>query len=300
MGAYEIQNLKVIFVGCARDCAPFIQKSLDNIKYYSSFFKESFKIIVENGSKDKTREILKSNQDKNSLFLFEDHLDNLKTRGLRLQTARNIIISSVKSNPKLRNYDLFINMDLDGTGNFRINKDDFIKSIKFINSQKNIGAVFANQLGTYYDMWTLRDKNLYKNDFWGEILQMICAKSNYNKEISKKNLEEVQDFINKNKTISFDRSQKPIKVLSAFGGFGIYKIECIINNKKKYNGSQNLLIKFKDEKKINVNYQKCEHVDFNLGIIEQNYDLFILPFLINRDFLEVMFPVPAAFKLIIK
>ena len=46
MGAYEIQNLKVIFVGCARDCAPFIQKSLDNIKYYSSFFKESFKIIV--------------------------------------------------------------------------------------------------------------------------------------------------------------------------------------------------------------------------------------------------------------
>src|SRR5210317_1091528 len=114
MSAYEIQNLKVIFVGCARDCAPFIQKSLDNIKYYSSFFKESFKIIVENGSKDKTREILKSNQDKNSLFLFEDHLDNLKTRGLRLQTARNIIISSVKSNPKLRNYDLFINMDLDG------------------------------------------------------------------------------------------------------------------------------------------------------------------------------------------
>lgn len=68
MSTNEIQNLKVIFAGCARDCAPFIQKSLDNINYYSSFFKESYKIIVENGSKDKTREILKSNQDKNNLF----------------------------------------------------------------------------------------------------------------------------------------------------------------------------------------------------------------------------------------
>ena len=41
----------------------FSQKTLDNIKSYSSLFKESFQVIIENGSKDKTREILKKNQD---------------------------------------------------------------------------------------------------------------------------------------------------------------------------------------------------------------------------------------------
>ena len=38
------------------------EKSLDNIKLYSSLFKESYQVVVENGSKDQTREILKKNQ----------------------------------------------------------------------------------------------------------------------------------------------------------------------------------------------------------------------------------------------
>ena len=91
------KDLNVVFVGCARDCGDTLQKSLDNIKIYSSLFNKSYQVIVENGSKDNTREILKNNQTKNDYYLFEDHLNELPIRGLRLEKARNIIIDKIKT-----------------------------------------------------------------------------------------------------------------------------------------------------------------------------------------------------------
>ena len=55
----KLNNLKVVFAGCAKDCSKYIPKVLDNIKYYSSFFDQSFSIIIENGSSDNTKELLK-------------------------------------------------------------------------------------------------------------------------------------------------------------------------------------------------------------------------------------------------
>ena len=57
----NIKDLKVVFAGCARDCATFLPDTINNIRSYSKLFKESHTIIVENGSKDKTKEILNQN-----------------------------------------------------------------------------------------------------------------------------------------------------------------------------------------------------------------------------------------------
>ena len=64
----NLKDLKVVFAGCARNCSNFLPKVLDNIEFYSSFFSESYIIIVENGSIDKTKEILKNNQNKKFFF----------------------------------------------------------------------------------------------------------------------------------------------------------------------------------------------------------------------------------------
>ena len=64
----NLKDLKVVFAGCARNCSNFLPKVLDNIEFYSSFFSESYMIIVENGSTDKTKEILKNNQNKKNFF----------------------------------------------------------------------------------------------------------------------------------------------------------------------------------------------------------------------------------------
>ena len=165
MEKFNSKNLSVVFAGCARNCEPFLKKTLDNIKSYSSLFKESFQVIVENGSKDNTREILKKNQSEKDYYLFEDDLNKLPFRGLRLEKARNTFIQKIKSISRLKKCDLLIVLDLDESGNYKINNQAILKSLNFLYSKKLIGAVFANQLGTYYDMWTLRDKNIVKMIF---------------------------------------------------------------------------------------------------------------------------------------
>ena len=296
----NLKDLKVVFAGCARNCSNFLQKVLENIEFYSSFFSESYIVIVENGSTDRTKEILKDNKNKKNIFLFEDHLNKLPYRGQRLEKARNLIIETIKKNKNLFSCDLFIMLDLDDIGTYRIEEKNILDSIKFLFSKEEIGGVFANQLGTYYDMWTLRDQKYCKNDFWVEVLQFLINNKNSKDKISKTNIEEVKKNIIDKKTYSFEKNHAPIKVESAFGGFGIYKMKYVLKNNRKYEGTQIVDLISKDQKKLKVKYQKCEHVNFNQGFIDQNLELYILPNLINRDYEKNIFPPSASISLIIK
>ena len=300
MEKFNSKNLSVVFAGCARNCEPFLKKTLDNIKSYSSLFKESFQVIVENGSKDNTREILKKNQSDKDYYLFEDDLNKFPFRGLRLEKARNTFIQKIKSTSRLKKCDLLIVLDLDESGNYKINNQAILKSLNFLYSKKLIGAVFANQLGTYYDMWTLRDKKYCKNDFWAEVLQNIVKKINPKENITNDILIEVEKNYIEKKTYTFDENSSPILVESAFGGFGIYKMNYALKNQRLYEGTQLVDLIFKDNTKAKVKFQKCEHVNFNLGLIDRNLELYILPYLINGEHLSVTFPSRAALNLIIK
>ena len=296
----KFKNKKVVFAGCARDCEKYLEKTLSNIDYYASLFEKSYQIIVENGSKDNTREILKSKKNPNCYYLFEDHLDGYRTRGERLERARNKIIEKIRNEPNLRKCDLLVILDFDDSGEYRVDNKNILKSLEFLFSKKNIAGIFANQLGTYYDMWALRDEKYCKNDFWVEVIQNICAKSYPIDKIGHEILERVRDTYIKKKTYSFNINQEPINVYSAFGGFGIYKMENILNNKRSYEGTQTIELKFRDNSTTLTKFQKCEHVNFNLGFIDQNCELYILPYLINRDLMDLTFPPQLALKLIIK
>ena len=80
---------------------------------------------------------------------------------------------------------------------------------------------------------------------------------------------------------------------------GIYKIKKIKENKKKYEGEQEITIKFKDGICEKILYQKCEHKSFHQGFGDINSDLFVLPYLINskREDMEIL--PQSAFALII-
>ena len=295
-----LKDLKVVFAGCAKNCGKYLPQTLDNIKFYSSLFKKSYTIIVENGSEDNTKEILRNNQGKNNLFLFRDDLNILSHRCQRLEISRNLIIDTIKSNPELKSYDIFIMLDLDDMGIFRIDEKDITNSVNFLFSHEKNAAVFANQLGTYYDMWALKDENYCKDDFWVEVLKLLIKYKNAKENFSNQHFEKVKkDFIEK-KIFSFKRDHPPILVKSAFGGFGIYKMKYVILNENKYIGSQLIELISADQKKFTIKYQKCEHVSFNQGLANQGLKLYILPYLINRDFQQNIFPTQAALSLIIK
>ena len=191
-------------------------------------------------------------------------------------------------------------LDLDDMGTYRIDEKNIINSLNFLFSDEKNGAVFANQLGTYYDMWTLRDEKYCKNDFWVDVLKLLIKNKNSNENISEENFNKVvKEFIEK-KTFSFEIDHPPILVNSAFGGFGIYKMKYVSINKNKYVGSQLIELVSRDKKKFKIKYQKCEHVNFNQGLADQHLKLYILPYLINRDFEQNTFPPQAALSLIIK
>jgi glycosyltransferase involved in cell wall biosynthesis len=139
----NLKDLRVVFAGCARNCSSFLPKVLDNIEFYSSFFSDSYMIIVENGSTDKTKEILKNNQNKKNFFLFEDDLNKLPYRGQRLEKARNLIIETIKKNTNLISCDLFIMLDLDDIGTYRIEKKNILDSVKFLFSKERNCSCFC-------------------------------------------------------------------------------------------------------------------------------------------------------------
>jgi len=85
-----------------------------------------------------------------------------------------------------------------------------------------------------------------------------------NSSAEKNNLEEVKKKIIDKKTYSFEKNHLPIEVESAFGGFGIYKLNKIL--KFKYNSFSG---------------QQCEHVKFNEDIYNKYGGLFIDKNLIN-------------------
>ena len=128
----------------------------------------------------------------------------------------------------------------------------------------------------------------------------MIKNKNLSEQVSKDNFIEAKKEIIDKKTFSFNVTMPPILVESAFGGFGIYKMKNVLNNKKKYKGVQNIEVISKDKKKIKLKYQKCEHVNFNQGIVDQNLKLYILPFLINRGYGKLTFYLQSAINYIIK
>ena len=295
----NIGDLKTVFAGCAKNCAIYLPIVLENIDHYSKLFKKTSKIIVENGSTDKTKEILKKIDNKDNIILFKDDFNKFKQRGTRLALARNLIIDEIKKNNILNKFDLLIVIDLDDRGKFKIENKNFVKALNFLYSKNNIAAVFANQPGDYFDIWTLRDDLYRKNDFWCEALKFALSKLKSNDPITIEILNDLKkNFLNKNK-VSFELNSAPYKVKSAFGGFGIYKISKILENENKYIGEQEFNVRFLDGIEKKVHYQKCEHVNFNLGFDEKGLDLYILPYLANSKLNFENIRPEAAFQFII-
>ena len=295
----NLKDLKVVFAGCAKNCEKFLPKILQNLKDYSSLFQQTFTVIVENGSLDKTKIILKNSENDDCIVHFRDDFNFINIRTNRIAQARNLILDEIKSNQNLRDFDLLIMMDLDDRGIFKVADNNWYDAIKFLFSNDKIAGVFGNQPGKYYDMWALKDRLNYKGDFFGNALKFATTKMRSTDKLTNRVLLDLKTNYFDKKAISFPENSKPIKVLSAFGGLGIYKIEKIKENKRLYEGEQEINIKFKDGIEKKILYQKCDCVNFNEGFDDLNLDLFILPYLINSEKVEFEFITEVAFSLII-
>lgn len=280
---------KIIFAGAVQNAENYLPAVLKNLENISQLASDTGFIFVENDSLDNTKKILTDwGRGKSNFYLI--NLDGLKVvpiRGLRLELIRNAYLETIKIYNSLRKFDFLIVLDTDDVGVYPIDLDHISEAINFLNASPSRAAVFANQKGTYYDMWTLRHSHMCPGDIWEEVLD-YAIKNQCSDESAF-----AQTFAKR--IFSIEESQDPIKVDSAFGGFGIYKMEYVLNNPNPYLGSKTKIVPLDDGTPSYARWQVCEHVHFHAGIKSQGGEMFIYPKLINGVNSGMSFP-PSAFR----
>lgn len=232
----EVSDLDMIF-----------SKSFDSYEY----------CVVESDSSDSTidqLDKLKKNIPNFNFLSLGNLANKIPSRTERIAYCRNkyldVLLNLTKSGNRI---DYVVVVDLDCINN-KIQLTEFVRALNVISSNFNIGGVFPNQLGPYYDVYALRHP--YWNAFNSSEVQKFYEKS-LKQDVFFAHLYSV---LIKMVTIPVDTGN--IEVESAFGGMAIYNANDVL--KSKYDG------------KI-----ECEHVAFNKGIRNTGKKLFILPFLIN-------------------
>ena len=266
---------KILFAGAVRDCEFFLPSILSAMENLESIFSEIAYLFVENDSIDATKKILNQwGKNKNAFKLISlDGVGSIPIRTLRIEFARNVYLEFLKQDEQLKNFDYLVVLDMDDVNSQGIDANKLIEAIDFLEKEESRAAIFANQLGTYYDMWALRHPDLCPNDVWEEVLSCVNDEKISDQQAFEKT------FVRR--LFSLSPNDDYVEVDSAFGGLGIYKIPYVIKNKNSYLGSAVKVRLSEQGNPVIYRWQSCEHVHFNLGIKNLGGKLFIKPDLIN-------------------
>jgi len=249
-----IKDNSILVVGVVRDCEKYLVDDLNSIRNSLVNFKKIEFLIIESDSQDGTVDLLFELSSKIELKHYS--LGSLsieqKIRTKRIEIARNYYLDIIRG---LSVYpDFVLIADLDG-----MNTDVSIEGIESCwNLEQDWDACFAIQDGPYYDIWALRHPLWSPSDCW--------LQANYLKQLGMN--KSAADYIAvHSKRLNLRSYKEPIQVLSAFGGLGIYKYECLLVG--QYEGISP------------TNFPVCEHEKFHESLINESKNLFINPFMIN-------------------
>ena len=213
-------------------------KFLDKIIYT---FEDYYIILVESDSTDDTFEKAKKLLLNYKGTVIKIKTDHLEPRTERISLCRNAYLKLINKDINLSNYDFMIVADADRV-NKNINKVSILNSID--NAPKDWVGIFANQKFIYYDVWPLRIKNYIENDCFQNFIKLSKTNTTRNAYFF---------AIFKNFFLIKKFQDRFVKVNSAFGGFGIYKLKDISDI--EYNSNSGIY---------------SEHVLFNLSILKKN------------------------------
>ena len=191
---------------------------LKNIDFINLLIKEGVGvekiIIVDSDSNDGTKEYCKSLKNDNILFIEEDNVkNNFHNRIEILSHCRNIGLQNIEKTNDV----LYIPIDLDIDLFSLIKPKSFIDLVKNFQNNKDIDALFPYSEPYYYDIFALRKQGWVDNN---AVLQAHKLKQKFKIGSFFFNY-----FLVFKKQISKNKfSEDLIRVESAFGGIGLYKI----------------------------------------------------------------------------
>ena len=249
---FDLRSKSIVICSIIKNEEKKLKKYFNTIQIITKYFKDHFIVLVESDSKDNTSTLAKKLISKYNGVVIETNTDHLKFRTEKISFCRNKYLKYINKN--LQDFDFLIVADVDQV-NSNINFKKIENSIS--SAPKDWIGIFANQKFIYYDVWPLRINNHVENDCYQDFIKLSETNSTrkaYYLAVFKKFF-----LIKKFK----DRF---IKVKSAFGGFGIYRLKEILNI--EYDSNSGIY---------------SEHVLFNNKISkkEKNKSLYIDKKLIN-------------------
>jgi len=232
-------NFDLIFLGLAKNVEETIStffKSCENLSLHG------FKICViigENGSKDKTRNILQNFKSSKFHFIYlkTDFLDIYENRIIRLTNGREYLKEYIIENKIISKFVSVV--DLDSVLSKGIEEIPFLETIQILEKRQNeLFAISAKSRPYYYDMLPLIIKDYFEYDIYK--IQTTFSLVNFY------NLRKLYIY-NFQKKIT---QMRDVLTISSHNGLTIYFYTNYITGLYK-----------KNSKEI-----KSEHINFNLSI----------------------------------
>lgn len=254
-------NKNIIIAALARDCERPLLSNIPLIEKLRERFVWSEVVIVENDSKDKTKEILADWQarSENVSIVSQDFgtltiphkstaVASPTTTSYRIEKMafyRNIYLEHIKNIKTNIDYVIVIDMDIE-----HFDVENLIDSIN--NAPHDWGGIFANGV-------TNRNILGYTSKIYYDIFAIYQYPKVKRFSYTEKSLHQTFKDINRkvNKREYFD-------IISAFGGIGIYKYDAI--------KSLNYVVVNNMDR---AGEAICEHIPFNEEIINRGYKNYI-------------------------
>ncbi|NBO71222.1 MAG: hypothetical protein EBU66_14490 [Bacteroidetes bacterium] len=264
-------DIRVGVVGVGRNIEKTIEKEYLRIERLLQDLDFVAMYIVESDSKDKSGQVLESIRSKYPKFKYT-RLGNLSEkydqRIDRIRHCRNRYIEEIRNEKRLKNTDLIIIIDLDNINN-SLKASSLTKTIN--EAKYDWSALFPNQLFNYYDLIALRCNRWLICDFNNLVNRAYSIyKSDLNAVRFGKSFryELLRQKYFRRKCIRIPQSHKPLQVISAFGGMGIYKTEVLLQCDY---GTHEV-----------VPSGECEHVELHRQAAKKGFKFFVVPNLINN------------------
>lgn len=247
--------MSAVFAMCARSTARTLPKVLKNVEAMARLYEHKAFVFVENDSTDDSKALLKAwcAARPDATLIDIDGLEAaIPARTERLAACRNAYLDFIKASPFADHRQLIV-LDADEINEFPIDLEAFRRGRNWLAEHRE-GAVFANPLPRYYDIWALRHAEWCPRDYLEDIEE---AAGRIGKSAARRRF--IYD-----RQVQIPTTAEPIRVDSAFGGLAVYRMTSALD--ARYDG-------------LDRGRQTCEHVAFNHGVGRYGRRLFILPWM---------------------
>jgi hypothetical protein len=251
----SLKPWRAVFAGAVRNTADHLMGVLANLARFSALYKETAFVFGVSDTTDGTCSILGqwlAEGRAGKVIDLGSLIENTPLRTARIAAARNACLAEIQ-NSGWATYDHLVMCDLDDVLAKPIETQKFADAVKWLEGESTRAGVFANAAPRYYDIWALRHDTWCPCDCWHEIWGRPPSEP-----FDAAKIREVYY-----RQIAIPAELPPIRVRSAFGGLGIYRMSYAL--RARYHGLND------------AGRQTADHIAFNADIDRAGGQLFVFP-----------------------